>query len=95
MTRIGSRYRYRVVMGLLIVSVPVTIALAALLTQKASTSLTASPAPRSRPTAAIALHLEDFVAERQANLMTAPAGIGQPLEPYCLDPRRPHRQVFG
>ena len=42
MTRIGSRYRYRVVMGLLIVSVPVTIALATLLTHKASTSLTAS-----------------------------------------------------
>ena len=34
MTRIGSRYRYRVVMGLLIVSLPVTIALAVLLTQQ-------------------------------------------------------------
>ena len=69
LARLGSRYRYRVVVGLLIASLPVTVALATLLTQRASSSLTTSAETRSEQTArSIALHLEDFISERQESL---------------------------
>src|SRR5207244_2573901 len=69
LSRLGSRYRYRLVAGLLVVSLPITVALAVLLTRKASTSLSSTTSQGAeRLSRAVALHVEDFLSERQENL---------------------------
>ena len=77
------RYRYRVVAGLLVLSLPLAVVLAVLLTQKASTSLTATTSRSSEELArSVTLHLEDFMSERQDNLVLiadqAAAGLDGP-----------------
>jgi methyl-accepting chemotaxis protein len=81
--RLGGRYRYRVVAGVLVVSVPIAIVLAVVLTHKSSTSLTSSTKNAGEQVArAVALHVEDFVSERQENLTlvaaAATANLGAP-----------------
>src|SRR4051812_32728222 len=68
-TRLGSRYRSRLVAGILIVSVPITAVVAVLLTHKASSSLTSDASTGgTRLARSVALHVEDFLSERQENL---------------------------
>jgi methyl-accepting chemotaxis protein len=71
------------VAGLLVVSLPITIVLAVLLTRQASSSLTSSSKQNLGQVArAVGLHLEAYVAERQANLALvaaeASAHLGDP-----------------
>jgi hypothetical protein len=81
--RITGRYRTRVVVGVLVVSLPITVGLGLLLTRKASTSLTSTSGQAGGQLArAVALHVEDFVSERQESLALvgaqASAGLGDP-----------------
>ena len=78
-----GRFLTRVVAGMLIVSLPMAIALTVLLTRSGSTSLTKSADTRSEQVArSVALHLESYVAERQADLAiiarTASTDLGSP-----------------
>ena len=84
------RYRYRVVAGLLLVSVPLAVVLAVLLTQKASTSLTSTTSQSSEQLArSVTLHLEDFITERQANLvLVADQAAGRTQRPVGQTARR-------
>ena len=81
--RLRGRFVTRVVAGLLVVSLPLAVVLAVLLTQKASTSLTATTSRSSEELArSVTLHLEDFMSERQENLVLiadeAAAGLDGP-----------------
>ena len=70
LARLGGRYRNRMVAGLLIVSLPITIVLAVLLTRKASGSLSSTSGQGAAQLArAVAIHMEDFVSERNENLV--------------------------
>ena len=67
--RRGLRYRYRLVAAMLLVSVPLMVGLAVLLTTSASASLTSLAQNKGGGVArAVTLRLEDWVAERQQNL---------------------------
>ncbi len=82
--RLGSRYRHRVVAGLLVVCLPIVAVLTALLTTKASRSLTAAAGHSGEVVArAVALNVEAFVNERKADLRvlagTASASLTDPL----------------
>jgi len=60
------RYRYRLVAAMLVVSVPLMIGLAVLLTSAATSSLTSAAQDRGGNVArAVTLHLEDWVSERR------------------------------
>ena len=64
--RRGVRYRYRLVAAMLLVSVPLMIGLAWLLTSAATSSLTSAAQDRGGNVArAVTLHLEDWVSERR------------------------------
>jgi methyl-accepting chemotaxis protein len=64
--RRGVRYRYRLVAAMLVVSVPLMIGLAWLLTSAATSSLTSAAQDRGGNVArAVTLHLEDWVSERR------------------------------
>ncbi|HZQ83806.1 MAG TPA: cache domain-containing protein, partial [Acidimicrobiales bacterium] len=68
-SRISTRYRYRVVAGVLLVALPISIVLTFVLTRKAETSLTSSASDGAAQVArAVALHVEDFLSERGENL---------------------------
>lgn len=57
------------VAGLLVVSLPITVVLAVVLTSKASNSLTSAGASSGAQLAsAVTLHIEDWISERQQNL---------------------------
>ena len=65
----SGRYRNRMIAGLLVVSLPITIVLAVLLTRKASGSLTSTSGQSAAQLArAVSIHLEDFLSERHENL---------------------------
>jgi methyl-accepting chemotaxis protein len=67
--RRGLRYRYRLVAAMVLVSVPLMVGLAVLLTISASISLTSLAQNKGGGVArAVTLRLEDWVAERQENL---------------------------
>src|SRR3954447_18529654 len=67
--RLRSRYRYRVVAGLLAVALPITILLGVLLTRSASSSLTTSTRNNGEQVArAVTLRLEDWLSERDENM---------------------------
>ncbi|MCW2546520.1 MAG: Methyl-accepting chemotaxis protein [Mycobacterium sp.] len=71
------------VAGLLVVSLPITVVLAFVLTSKASNSLTSAGANSGAQLAnAVTLHIEDFVSERQENL----AGIAELAAARLDDP---------
>lgn len=79
-----SRLAVRMVAGLLVVSLPITVVLAFVLTSKASNSLTSAGANSGAQLAnAVTLHIEDFVSERQENL----AGIAELATARLDDPR--------
>jgi hypothetical protein len=62
----GVRYRYRLVAAMLLVSVPLMVVLAWLLTSYASASLTTAAEDRGGNVArAVTLHVEDWLSERQ------------------------------
>ena len=64
-----NRYRYRVVAGVLVVALPITILLGVLLTRSASSSLTTSTRHGSESVArAVTLRLEDWLSERNENM---------------------------
>jgi methyl-accepting chemotaxis protein len=78
-----GRLAVRMVAGLLVISLPISLVLAFVLTSKAETSLTADASNGGRQLAnAVTLHIEDFIANRQLNLAligdTASAGLDQP-----------------
>jgi methyl-accepting chemotaxis protein len=67
-------FTVRLVVGMLLVSLPVMSALAVLLTTKSSASLTASSEAKGISVSrAVALHLEDWLSERRADLAGAAA----------------------
>jgi hypothetical protein len=67
--RRGLRYRYRLVAAMLLVSLPLMVVLAVLLTTAASTSLTLSAQSQGESVArAVTLRLEDWLSERQQGL---------------------------
>ncbi|MBV8957521.1 MAG: cache domain-containing protein, partial [Actinobacteria bacterium] len=83
LSRLGQRYRYRLVAIVLVVSLPISILLGVVLTRKASTSLTASTSDGAAQVArAVSLHVEDFISERKENLSVlaaeASADLGAP-----------------
>jgi methyl-accepting chemotaxis protein len=64
--RRGMRYRYRLVAAMLVVSLPLMVVLAWLLTSLASSSLTSAAEDRGGNVArAVTLHVEDWLSERQ------------------------------
>jgi methyl-accepting chemotaxis protein len=75
----GLRYRYRLMAAMLVVSLPMMIVLAALLTTKASSSLTAASQRKGISVArAVALRLEDWLSERRESLtVIAQTSAGQ------------------
>ena len=67
--RRGLRYRYRLVAAMLLVSLPLMVVLAVLLTSSASTSLTASAQDKGESVArALTLRVEEWVSDRQESL---------------------------
>jgi hypothetical protein len=65
----GWRYRYRLVAAMLLVSVPLMVGLAVLLTSASSADLTKSAEAKGGSTArSVTLHLEDWLGERQHQL---------------------------
>ncbi len=67
--KLRGRFGPRLVAGMLAVSIPVTVAVAALLTREASRGLTAASRSGVQLLArALALHIEDFVTERFGDL---------------------------
>src|SRR5688572_20986038 len=64
------RYRYRLVAGLLLVTLPIMSGLALLLTARSSSSLTSASHEKVESLAdAIALRVDDWLAERQNSLV--------------------------
>jgi methyl-accepting chemotaxis protein len=67
--RRGWRYRYRLVAAMLLVSVPLMVVLAVLLTRASSADLTRSAEAKGGSTArSVTLHMEDWLGERQQQL---------------------------
>ncbi len=67
--QLRNRFRYRAVAGVLAVALPITIVLGVVLTQSASSSLTASTQRGSASVArAVTLRLEDWISERQESI---------------------------
>jgi len=65
----GMRYRYRLVAAMLVVSLPLLIVLAVLLTTKASSSLTAAGQSKGVGVArSVALRMEDWMSERRESM---------------------------
>ena len=65
----GLRYRYRLMAAMLVVSLPMMVVLAVLLTTKASSSLTDASQRKGIGVArAVALRLEDWLSERRESL---------------------------
>ena len=75
----GLRYRYRLMAAMLVVSLPMMIVLAALLTTKASSSLTDASQRKGISVArAVALRLEEWLSERRESLtVIAQTSAGQ------------------
>ena len=66
---VRGRFAVRMVAGLLIVSVPITVVLAVVLTRKSGDSLTSEAKSGAAQVArAVALHVEDYASERMENL---------------------------
>ena len=86
-----------VVLGMLIVSLPMAIALTVLLTKNGSSSLTTSADTRSEQVArSVALHLESFMKERQADLaIIAQHGVSRPRQSHGASAGRPYGQDVG
>jgi methyl-accepting chemotaxis protein len=79
--RVKIRYRYRVVAGVLIVALPMTILIGLLLTRSASSSLTASTElGSSNVAAAVTLRLEDWISERHENMSIIAAQASNRLD---------------
>src|SRR5581483_789897 len=75
-----GKFAVRMVAGLLVVSVPIAVVLAVLLTRKSSDSLTSeSKAGAAQVARAVALHVEGFVSERMANLTVVANRAGADL----------------
>jgi methyl-accepting chemotaxis protein len=88
--RIRARYRYRVVAGVLVVSLPITVLLGFMLTRHASASLTgASKQAQQSVARAVALRLEDWISERHENMTTlagqAAGRLGDPATAAALE----------
>jgi len=79
----ASRYRYRLVVGVLVASLPISVMLAVVLTRKSSTSLTSAAGHGSESVSrAVALRVEDWLSERQENMATiAAAATGRLADP--------------
>ncbi len=71
-----GRLATRVVAGVLLVSLPISAALAVLLTRESSRSLTTAAQSSGQQLArAVALHMEDFISERQETLSEVAAQV--------------------
>ena len=84
------RYRSRLVAGMLGVILPLMLVFAAILTARASTSLSASSERKGAEVArAVTLRLEDWLGERQGDLTTiadqASRGLADPLTASLVD----------
>jgi hypothetical protein len=81
------RYRYRLVAGMLIVSLPVMVALTVLLNARSSSSLRAAFQVKGAEIArAVSLRIEDFMSERRENLeVIAGEASGQLTAPSTVD----------
>ena len=76
----GLRYRYRLVAAMLLVSLPLMVVLAVLLTTSASSSLTASAEDKGESVArSLTLRVEEWVADRQASVAVLAAAASGPL----------------
>jgi hypothetical protein len=77
--RRGLKYRYRLVAAMVLISLPLMILLAVLLTTSTSSSLTSAGQNKGVSEArAIAVHVEDWLSERQENLrIIAGEAVGQ------------------
>src|SRR5258705_3060337 len=82
-SRMASRYRYRLVVGVLVASLPISVMLAVVLTRKSSTSLTWAAGHGSEGVSrAVALRVEDWLSERKENMATiAAAATGRLADP--------------
>src|SRR5258706_7042077 len=64
-SRMASRYRYRLVVGVLVASLPISVMLAVVLTRKSSTSLTSAAGHGSEGVSrAVALQEDEYLYER-------------------------------
>jgi Methyl-accepting chemotaxis protein (MCP) signalling domain/Cache domain len=82
----GMRYRYRLVAAMLLVSVPLMVVLALLLTRSSSSSLTSSVQNEGEAVArSVTLHLEDWLTERQEHLQLISKQASGPLNTARLD----------
>ncbi len=78
---IKSPWRFRVIVGMLIATVPVTILLAVLLTRSATANLTAATERANESVArAVTLRLDDWISERKQNLSVIAAQASSRLD---------------
>lgn len=83
LARLSGHYRYRLMAGVLLVTLPISAAMALLLTTRASSSLAAShQRGAERIAQALSAHVEDFISERQESLaLIAAQASGNPSDP--------------
>jgi len=75
--RAGLRYRYRLVIGMLLVAIPLMALLAGVLTSSSSDSLTKAASDKGESIArAVAIRLEDWMSERHEDLKVAASQLG-------------------
>jgi methyl-accepting chemotaxis protein len=86
------RYRYRLAVGMLLVSLPVMVGLALLLTARSSDSLTEASHAKSESLArAVSLRLEDWVRERRDSI----GALGRQLSSADLDDAATQELLVG
>ena len=75
------RYRYRLVVNMLLVCIPLMVTLAVLLTTRSSTSLTRAAERGGVDVArAVTLHVEDFLSERREDLTLVADQLGTEVD---------------
>ena len=75
------RYRYRLVLAMLVVAIPLMAILAAVLTASTSTSLTGAERDKGESTArAVGVRLEDWMSERREDLVAASGEVAPLLD---------------
>jgi hypothetical protein len=75
--RRGMRYRYRLIISMLLVSIPLMAALAVVLTTTSSASLTSAADQRGADVArAVTVRLEDWMSERHEDLAVVADQLG-------------------
>src|SRR5260370_10564391 len=81
-----GRLATRLVVGVLVASLPISVMLAVVLTRKSSTSLTAAAGHGSEGVSrAVALRVEDWLSERKENMVTiAAAATGRLADPATV-----------